>query len=130
MTQSLPKAFGFDVFGTVVDWRSGVIRDVCRFLSDIDRPDVKADEFADAWRRRYLDVMGAYGRSGRAFVTLDILHREMLDGTLDAYAIDQTTIAPSAIDDLNRAWHRLDAWPDAAAGIARLRAWLRPSPCR
>ncbi|KQM67843.1 haloacid dehalogenase [Sphingomonas sp. Leaf17] len=121
MTRPLPRAFGFDVFGTVVDWRGGVIRDAAVFLAHIGRTDVDPAGFADAWRRRYLDTMRAYATSGRNFVTLDVLHREMLDETLRAIAVDPDALDESLVADLNRSWHRLDPWPDAVAGIARLK---------
>jgi 2-haloacid dehalogenase len=121
MTRALPKAFGFDVFGTVVDWRGGVVRDSARFLEDIGRPDVSATDFADDWRRRYLDTMRAYAKSGRDFVTLDVLHREMLEDTLRSINVDPVSLGEPVLDDLNRAWHRLDPWPDAVQGIARLK---------
>ena len=84
----LPKVLAFDVFGTVVDWRSSVIRESSGFLVEIGRADVDAAEFADAWRFRYIDVMRAYRESRRGFVTLDVLHREMLEQTLRAIDID------------------------------------------
>lgn len=121
MRRRLPRAFGFDVFGTVVDWRGGVIRDVARFLADMGRGDIDPAEFADAWRMRYLAAMAAYAASARGFVTLDILHHEMLEDTLRRFGLDPASLDPQAVSDLNRAWHRLDPWPDAVAGIARLK---------
>ena len=122
MNKPHPKAFGFDVFGTVVDWRSGVIRDASRFLERIGREDISAAHFADAWRARYLETMGAYAASGRGFVTLDVLHREMLDLTFAEHAIEPSSLDPDLVDALNRSWHRLDPWPDAVEGIGRLKA--------
>ena len=121
MHRPLPKAFGFDVFGTVVDWRGGVIRDVERFLAETGQGGIDPADFADAWRMRYLAAMAAYASSGRGFVTLDILHREMLDDTLRHFGLEPASLDPEAIDELNRAWHRLDPWPDAVAGIRRLK---------
>lgn len=121
MKQSVPKVFGFDVFGTVVDWRTSVSRETAAFLARIGRPDIRPDAFADTWRMRYLEVMGTYARSGRDFVTLDVLHREMLDSALAVYAVDVSSLAESALDDFNRSWHRLDAWADSRSGIERLR---------
>lgn len=121
MTMPLPKAFGFDVFGTVVDWRGGVIREVTQFLHAIDRSDIDAAQFADAWRMQYLAAMAAYGASGRGFVTLDVLHREMLDDTLHSFGLNLATLDEGQVEQLNTCWHRLAPWPDALTGIARLR---------
>lgn len=117
----LPKVLAFDVFGTVVDWRSSVIRESSGFLVEIGRADVDAAEFADAWRFRYIDVMRAYRESRRGFVTLDVLHREMLEQTLRAIDIDPAGLDANLLDDWTRAWHRLDPWPDAVAGLGRLK---------
>lgn len=121
MPRPLPKAFGFDVFGTVVDWRGGVIRDVTQFLADAGHGAIDPAQFADAWRLQYLTTMAAYSASGRGFVTLDILHHEMLEDTLRRFGLNPASLDPQAVRDLNRAWHRLDPWPDAVAGIERLR---------
>jgi 2-haloacid dehalogenase len=121
MPRPLPKAFGFDVFGTVVDWRGGVIRDVKQFLADAGYSAIDPAEFADSWRMQYLTAMAAYAASGRGFVTLDILHYEMLEDTLRRFGLEPGSLDPQAIRDLNRAWHRLDPWPDAVAGIRRLK---------
>ena len=64
------KVLAFDVFGTVVDWRSSVIRETATFLARIGRADVDAADFSDAWRFRYIEVMRAFRESGRGFVTL------------------------------------------------------------
>ena len=122
MMRSLPKAFGFDVFGTVVDWRGGVIRDARSFLGRVKRPDIAPDEFADAWRTRYLETMAAYAGSGRGFVTLDVLHREMLNATLQGFGIEPSSLDEQMVEDLNRSWHRLDPWLDAITGINRLKS--------
>jgi 2-haloacid dehalogenase len=116
------KVLAFDVFGTVVDWRSSVIRETATFLARIGRADVDAADFSDAWRFRYIEVMRAFRESGRGFVTLDILHREMLEQTLRALDIDPGRLDENLLGDWTRAWHRLDPWPDAVAGLKRLKA--------
>jgi 2-haloacid dehalogenase len=115
------KALVFDVFGTVVDWRSGVARDVASFLARHGRPDVEAVSFADAWRRCYQPAMEEVRSGRRGFTRLDVLHRENLDVVLSEFGIDPATIAAGELDDLNLAWHRLDPWPDAIAGLVRLK---------
>jgi 2-haloacid dehalogenase len=112
------KALLFDVFGTVVDWRSGIARDAAPFLA---RHGIAMDPhaFADAWRKRYQPAMEAVRSGKRPFARLDVLHRENLEAVLrDASA---GGIAEAELDDLNRAWHRLDPWPDAVAGLSRLK---------
>jgi len=119
-----PKALAFDVFGTVVDWRTSIARESAAFLAQIDRADIDAHDFADQWRRRYLPAMAAVSGGQRGFVKLDILHREMLEAVLRDLGIDAASLDPALLADWTLAWHRLDPWPDAVAGIARLRTAL------
>jgi 2-haloacid dehalogenase len=116
-----PKALAFDVFGTVVDWRTSIARESALFLAAIDRTDIDPAAFTDSWRFRYISTMAAFKESGRPFVTLDVLHREMLDATLQAEGIDPTTLDEALLQDWNRAWHRLDPWPDSVPGLTRLK---------
>ncbi|WP_409328851.1 haloacid dehalogenase type II [Trujillonella humicola] len=108
------RALVFDVFGTVVDWRTGVAREVTRLLGDR----VDAAGFADDWRARYVPSMEEVRSGRRPFVPLDVLHRESVDGVLEAHGAGD--VPPAVRDELVLAWHRLDAWPDAAPGLARL----------
>jgi 2-haloacid dehalogenase len=107
------RALVFDVFGTVVDWRSGVAREVSRLL-----PGVDAEAFADAWRWRYEPSMERVRRGERAWANLDTLHRESLDVLLDEFGQDPDEATRA---ELVLAWHRLDPWPDTVAGLTRLR---------
>ncbi|WGF89612.1 haloacid dehalogenase type II [Marinivivus vitaminiproducens] len=116
------KAFVFDVFGTVVDWRSGVARDALPFLAAHDRGDVDPLDFADAWRDRYQPAMEEVRSGRRPFVPLDVLHRENLEAVLHDHLIDPANVPEAELADLTRAWHRLDPWPDVKGGLERLRS--------
>lgn len=115
------RALLFDTFGTVVDWRSGIARDAAPFLA---RHGIAAEPyaFAAAWRARYQPAMAAVRAGQRSFTLLDTLHRENLEGVLRDYGADPGAIPAAELDDLNRAWHRLDPWPDSVPGLTRLRA--------
>ena len=115
------RAVLFDVFGTVVDWRSGVARDAASFLARQGMTHVDGFAFADAWRDRYGPSMAEISKGGRKFVRLDVLHRENLEATLREFEIDPDAMPGDALAELNLAWHRLDPWPDAVAGLARLK---------
>ena len=121
---ALPKALAFDVFGTVVDWRTSVTRESAAFLAAIGRSDVDAAAFTDAWRGQYIAAMVGMRKSGRAFVPLDVLHREMLEAALRERDIDPAGLDEALLADWNRAWHRLDPWPDTVEGLTRLKARL------
>jgi 2-haloacid dehalogenase len=117
-----PKALLFDVFGTVVDWREGVARDLGAFLKKHGAAAADPLQVADAWRRRYQPAMEECRSGRRPFTRLDVLHRENLDAVLADSGVDVRAIDPAELDELNRAWHRLDPWPDSVAGLLRLKA--------
>jgi 2-haloacid dehalogenase len=121
------KALLFDVFGTVVDWRSGVARDLRPFLSRY-APHLDADELADAWRREYAPAMEAVRSGRRPFVRLDVLHRENLEKVLSDYNIKISSISTEELDELNLSWHRLDPWPDAVPGLLRMKRRFMIAP--
>jgi 2-haloacid dehalogenase len=116
------RAFVFDVFGTVVDWRSGVAREAAPFLARHGAGEVDPACFADAWRRRYFPSMSDVRHGRRPFVRLDVLHRENLVAVLPDFGIDPAGIDEAELDELNLAWRRLDPWPDSVAGLTRLKA--------
>ncbi len=112
------KALLFDVFGTVVDWRGGVIRDVAALAA---RHGAALDPglFADQWRAEYRPAM-ALVRSGHLpWTNLDDLHRRTLDRLAPQAGLDG--LAEAELSWLNTCWHRLDPWPDAVGGLDRLR---------
>jgi 2-haloacid dehalogenase len=112
------KALFFDVFGTLVDWRMSVAREARAILAPhgfaLDWP-----AFADAWRGEYQGAMEEV-RAGRiGFCRLDVLHRRNLESILPRFGLD--SVSEEDRRALNLAWHRLDAWPDVTAGLARLK---------
>ncbi len=120
------KALIFDVFGTLVDWRTSIARESAALLSPLG---ISIDwlAFADAWRDQYQPAMEEV-RSGRMpFCKLDRLHRHNLDLILRDFGLDH--VDEAARCKLNLAWHRLDAWPDVASGLRSLRADYRLAPC-
>jgi 2-haloacid dehalogenase len=115
------EALIFDVFGTVVDWRTGVAQAVALALPGIDAP-----AFADAWRARYDPAMAPIREGRRGYTALDILHRETLDATLAAFGV---TWPEAARADLATAWERLPPWPDSRPGLAVLKRHAIIAPC-
>jgi 2-haloacid dehalogenase len=119
------RALFYDVFGTLMDWRNSVAREAERVLDTLGyRLDWLA--FADAWRAEYQPGMEEV-RSGRqSFAKLDILHRRNLVRILPRFGLQN--LSDEVIDDLTLVWHRLDAWPEVPAAMARLKTkfWLAP----
>jgi 2-haloacid dehalogenase len=121
------KALFFDVFGTLVDFRTGVAREAESILGSAGH---KLDwgAFADAWRKEYQPALEEVRAGRMAFRKLDLLHRENLDRILPRFGVSGLT--EDAARNLNLAWHRLPAWPDVPGGLARSKrrsaAWRCP----
>ncbi|MGA5543143.1 haloacid dehalogenase type II [Mycobacterium sp. NPDC051198] len=111
------KALAFDVFGTVVDWRSSIIGELQAFGKgrglQRDWP-----VFADRWRAGYAPAMDRVRRGELPWTRIDDLHRAILVSLLEQAGVEA---GPDEIDHLNRAWHRLNPWPDSVAGLSRLK---------
>src|SRR5947199_763131 len=115
---SLVKALFFDVFGTLVDWRTSIAREANAVLEPLGHS-LDWLKFADAWRGEYQPSMEEV-RSGKIpFSKRDVLHRMNLERILPRFAVRGPD--ERALENLTPAWHRLDAWPDVPAGLARLR---------
>jgi 2-haloacid dehalogenase len=114
-----PAALVFDVFGTVVDWRSAVIREG-EVLGRGKGLDVDWAAFADAWRGRYAPSMDRVRKGELPWTKLDDLHRASLEDLIPKFGIEYLTEAEK--EHFNRVWHRLDPWPDAVEGLTRLRS--------
>jgi 2-haloacid dehalogenase len=112
------NALFFDVFGTLVDFRTSVAREAEHLLAPMgNRIDWLA--FADAWRGEYQGAMEEVRSGSVAFTKLDVLHRRNLDRILPRFGISQ--LSEDVARELNLAWHRLDAWPDVTPGLMRLK---------
>jgi 2-haloacid dehalogenase len=120
------KALLFDVFGTLVDWRTSIVREARAILSPL-AGELDWQGFADAWRAQYQPAMDAVRSGQLPFSTLDVLHRRNLDAILPGFGLGQLDEATRV--NLNLAWHRLDAWPDTATGLAQLRTKFLLAPC-
>jgi 2-haloacid dehalogenase len=112
------KALTFDVFGTVVDWRSSIIAEGRR-LGRRKKLAVDWPAFADAWRAGYRPAMDRVRHGELPWTNIDGLHRRILDELLERFTIAGLDEAEKA--ELNRAWHRLAPWKDSVPGLKRLK---------
>ncbi len=120
------KAMVFDVFGTLVDWRTCVARESKKLLEPMG---YKLDwlAFADAWRAEYQPGMEEI-RSGRQpFSRLDVVHRGMLERIRPKFGLQK--LDEATLTELNMAWHKLDAWCDVSAALHRLSRRYLLGPC-
>ena len=113
-----PKALLFDVFGTVVDWRTGITRDLTTHFQ-IYPCDYEPEVIADAWRAEYQPSMEPVRNGSRGYVDLDTLHSENLQSIAQKFSFDLGT--DEQRDWLVKAWHRLPCWADSASGIEILK---------
>ncbi len=109
------KVLAFDVFGTVVDWHASIAREIIAMQADVD-----GDAFALAWRAGYRPAMARVMSGELGWTLIDDLHRLILEQVLLQFNI--THLSEAQKRHLNRAWHRLDAWPDTVAGLTRLKS--------
>jgi 2-haloacid dehalogenase len=119
------RALFFDVFGTLVDWRSSIAREAAAIL----RPQgitLDWDAFADAWRAEYQRGMEEVRSGAIPFSKLDVLHRRNLERFLPRFGV--TGLSEATLRDLTLAWHRLDAWPEVPAALARLKTKFLIAP--
>jgi 2-haloacid dehalogenase len=119
------KALVFDTFGTVVDWRTSVMQEV-EELARRKGLTVDGAKFADAWRAGYRPSMDRVRTGELPWTKLDRLHRMTLDRILLDFRI--TGLSEAETDALNRAWHRLRPWPDAVAGLTRVKKKFTIAP--
>jgi 2-haloacid dehalogenase len=119
------KALVFDTFGTVVDWRSSIAKEI-EDLARRKGVSVDGAKFADAWRGGYGPSMNRVRTGELPWTVLDDLHRMILDKILVEFKI--TGLSGAETDALNRAWHRLKPWPDAVAGLTRLKKKFTIAP--
>jgi 2-haloacid dehalogenase len=124
MTLAIQALF-FDVFGTLVDWRSGVARESERILSPLGHA-LDWPAFADAWRDEYKPSMAEVQEGRMPFAKLDVLHRRNLERILPRFGIER--LPEETMQDLNLAWHRLPAWPEVPDALARLKRRFRLAP--
>lgn len=112
------RALVFDVFGTVVDWRGSIIREV-KGLARAKKLDLDPAAFADAWRDGYQPAMARVRSGELGWTRIDDLHRMILDDLMVRF--DVRGLKEAEIEHLNRVWHRLSPWPDSRAGLKAMK---------
>lgn len=108
------QVLAFDVFGTVVDWHGSLMREVGLMNLKVD-----PDKFALAWRAGYMPAIQRVASGQLGWTSIDDLHRMILDDLLVKFEVTHLTEEDKR--HLNKAWHRLEAWPDTVEGLARLK---------
>jgi len=112
------RAILFDLFGTVLDWRGSILDELAEFGKK-HRYEANWSEFADRWRAGFRTLQSRIAQGETAWMTMDEIHRSVLDRLLEE--LNVPGLGDETITDLNCAWHRLRPWPDAVAGIVRLK---------
>ncbi len=119
------RACVFDTFGTLLDWRSSVARQV---KAVADAKGVEGDwlDFTDQWRGYYYRLTHEIGAYKAQYMAVGYIHRIGLDALLPKFGLGDLTEEERA--GLNKAWHRLDPWPDTVEGLKRLKTKFMISP--
>ena len=120
-----PKALFFDVFGTLVDWRTSIAREAHAVLEPLGHA-LDWPAFADAWRGEYQPAMEEIRTGRQPYCKLDARHRRKLERVLPRFGIG--SLPEPTMRHLNLAWHRLDAWPDSSPGLSRLKRQCMIAP--
>jgi 2-haloacid dehalogenase len=120
------KALFYDVFGTLMDWRTSIARESRAILEPLGYS-LDWLAFADAWRGQYQPAMEEIRSGLKPFRKLDLLHRDNLERVLPRFGV--SGLSEETMVHLNLAWHRLDAWPDVPAGLTRLKRKFYIAPC-
>ncbi len=118
MSRPSIKALAFDVFGTVVDWRGSIAREM-QALAAEKRIVIDGGAFADAWREGYVPAMQRVRVGELPWMRIDALHRLILDSLAPRFGFE--AFDEAELDRLNRVWHRLDPWADTLEGLTRLK---------
>jgi len=121
------RALIFDVFGTVVDWRNGIARQADQFFGERNMS-IDGIAFSQTWRSKYQSSMEKIRSECRAYVNLDILHRENLEATLIDFGL-AGKFSDTELEDFNHAWEFLPPWPDSVSGLTKLKSKFIISPC-
>ena len=119
------RALTFDTYGTVVDWRSSVLAEL-QALARRRAPALDCVRFLDDWKAVYRPAMDKVNRGESPWTTVDAIYRQRLDELLVAYRVAGLTA--EEIETLSRVWWRLAPWPDAIAGLQRLKRRYILSP--
>ena len=122
-----PKAFIFDVFGTLVDWRTGVATVAQKAFKE---KSITYDpfKFAELWRDEYKPAMERIRSGKRGYISLDILHRENLERVLEKTGLSNHFTSTER-DTLNHAWEQLPPWSDVPDNLSKLRKHGFIAPC-
>jgi 2-haloacid dehalogenase len=114
------EALVFDVFGTVVDWHGTVVREL-EALGRARALERDWPRFANRWRQGYIEGVLHVVLGKAPWQLVDEIHRERLETLLDEFDL-RGFLSETEVEDLNLVWHRLDPWPDAVAGLTRLKS--------
>lgn len=119
-TSRAVRAILFDTFGTLVDWRSGIVAAIDEFTVSAGLH-LDPERIADKWRAHYQPSMEPIRTGERDYVTLDVLHDENLRAVLNDSGVHPERLDAELLERLGRAWRRLRPWPDVAGGVDQLR---------
>jgi 2-haloacid dehalogenase len=122
MHMPLPvRAVLFDVFGTVVDWRSSMFAEINDFKVK-KNIEVDVESFIDLWRAAYRQGMADMRAGKSKKMSNRMVYRTALQHLLNEHLNEYFT--NDELDHLSRIDHRYHPWPDSIPGLTRLKKKL------
>lgn len=133
------KALAFDVFGTVVDWRTSVVDELTlrahrkvtapadsstltqALRSKLETSPPDWAKFAQAWRDSYGQFTKGFNAERDEWKTVDEHHRESLVSLLNDWGLEGL-YSDAEIESLSLVWHRLMPWEDSSTGLRKLKS--------
>ncbi len=119
MKNSKVKVLIFDVFGTVVDWRSTIKKKLNKFLP-VNLNKNELNDFALAWRKGYTDFISKFNDGKVKWKNVDKIHLDKLKELLESKEL-LTSMDDENILEINELWHKLDPWNDSVEGLRKLK---------
>jgi 2-haloacid dehalogenase len=117
MEEGTVRAILFDVFGTVVDWRSSLINQFNN-LHELRSISLSSEAIVDEWRVQSRALLDLVRDSKQPWLELDGIHRQSLKQILVAHGLE---LEDSQVESVNKFWHRLEPWADVAKGLGQLK---------
>jgi 2-haloacid dehalogenase len=108
----------FDLFGTLVEWRSSLTR-YCEHFGRERKLTADWEKFVVQWQASYLPALDEVRSSRRPFISLDVLRREILDRLLPSFGLG--TLTEIERSTLVQGWSHLETWPDTVSALTRLK---------
>ena len=112
------KALFFDIFGTLVDWRSSIMEGLKELEFFKKKNSEQLEELVINWRKEYQPIINKVNNNTLPWQTLDELHNRTLEKVLKKMGFDKMKETDKKY--LVLLWHQIRPWKDSCAAINKL----------